>query len=242
MTRWLVILSGDVADLDRLVEWKDGDDWQIVHHENHGAVLCGARFEALDDNGSVRRAGEDLIKLLSLAARFRTDFQDVTIGATVEQGQGGNHIALHAHDMVHVHLAEEITVRAYASLDAMIANQPLPPSKPPPGPDCARLVRLLEIHPDLADAIRYLEKEPDLRGYYKVGEAILRVLGKPKKWCAFDKLGWASNIEVQRFTRSTHMSRHHGVRGPDNPMSDREACAFVEGLLGKLIEHVDCLS
>jgi hypothetical protein len=39
MTRWLVTLEGDAADLDRLVEWPDGDDWKIVRHEERGVVL-----------------------------------------------------------------------------------------------------------------------------------------------------------------------------------------------------------
>ena len=93
MTRWLVTLAGDAADLDRLVELPDGDVWQVVRQDKRGVVLCGARFEALDDHASLRRAAEDLIEHLNRAARHRlTEFQGVTLGATVEQVQGGDHL------------------------------------------------------------------------------------------------------------------------------------------------------
>ena len=63
MTRWIVTLAGSEADLDQLAELPDGDDWQIIRREKRGVVLCGERFEALDDHDSLRRAAEDLIDL-----------------------------------------------------------------------------------------------------------------------------------------------------------------------------------
>ncbi len=240
MTRWIVTLAGSEADLDQLAGWPDGDDWRIIRHEKRGVVLCGERFEALDDHDSLRRAAEDLIEHLNRAARLRlTDFQGVTLGATVEQGQGGDHLALLAHDAVHVHVAAKATVTAHVRLDAAITGAPTQSDTPQPGADCARLVALLEAHPDLSDALRYLEEEPDLRGYYKVGEAILRALGRPKKWETIAKLGWASDDEVRRFKGSTQVRRHHAVPGPDKPMTDSEARAFVRDLLHKLIAHLD---
>ena len=243
MTRWLVTLGGDATDLERLVEWPDGDDWQITRHDKRGVVLCGARFEALDDHDSLRRAAEDLIEHLNRAARLRlTDFQGVILGATVEQGQDGDHLALLAHDAVHVHVAAKATVHAHVRLDAVLTDAPAQSDTPQPGADCMRLVALLEAHPDLANALRYLEEEADLRGYYKVGEAILRALGRPKKWDTFNKLGWASDDEVRRFTGSTQTRRHHAVPGPDTPMSDSEARTFVRDLLDKLIKHLDSMT
>ena len=144
MTRWLVTLAGDAADLDRLVELPDGDVWQVVRQDKRGVVLCGARFEALDDHASLRRAAEDLIEHLNRAARHRlTEFQGVTLGATVEQVQGGDHLALLAHDAVHVHVAAKATVHAHLRLDAAIADPPTQSNTPQPGADFARLVALL---------------------------------------------------------------------------------------------------
>ncbi len=72
-----------------------------------------------------------------------------------------------------------------------------------------------------------------------MGEAILRALGRPKKWAIIAKLGWASDDEVRRFKDSTQVRRHHAVPGPDKPMTDSEARAFVRDLLDKLIKHLD---
>ncbi len=77
------------------------------------------------------------------------------------------------------------------------------------------------------------------RHNYKVGEAILRAIGKPKKWDALVGLGWTTNDELRRFTKSTHERRHHAVPGPDKPMNDSEARTYVRGLLDKLIAHLD---
>ncbi len=243
MTRWLVTLAGSVADLDRLVKLPDGEDWQIIRHEKRGVVLCGERFEQLNDDSSLRRVAGALVEHLNRAAQYHlTDFQGVTLRATVEQGQGGDHLALLAHDAVHVHLAGKATVPAHVRLDAAITGAPAQSDTPRPGADCMRLVALLEAHPDLANALRYLEEEADLRGYYKVGEAILRALGRPKKWDTFNKLGWASDDEVWRFTGSTQTRRHHAVPGPDTPMSDSEARTFVRDLLDKLIKHLDSMT
>ena len=91
MTRWLVTLAGDAADLDQLVEWPAAADWKIVRHEKHGVAMCGERFEVLDDHGSVRRGGEALLAHLNRAARHRlTKFQGVSLGAIVEQEKGGD--------------------------------------------------------------------------------------------------------------------------------------------------------
>ena len=240
MTRWLATLAGDAADQDRLVELPDGDDWQVVHHERHGIVLCGDRFERLSDDGSLRREAEALIKHLNYAVRYRfADFQDVTLGATIEQKQGGDLVALHVHDTLHLHVAAKATVQTHVHLDAAIADPPARPNTLDPGADSARLVRLQEAHPDLADAFRYLEHEPDLRGYYKVGEATLRALGKPKKWDTLVGLGWTTDDELWRFTKSTHERRHHAVTGPEKPMTDSEARTYVRSLLDRLIAYLD---
>ena len=58
MTCWLVTLIGTEADLDRLVELPDGDDWQVIRHDKRGVVLCGTRLEALDDYAAVGEVAE----------------------------------------------------------------------------------------------------------------------------------------------------------------------------------------
>jgi len=100
------------------------------------------------------------------------------------------------------------------------------------------VLELMRRHPDLAAAMLYLDKEPNQMGYYKVGEAILRALDKPKNRETFGKLGWASDDEVWRFTESTQTKRHHGLAGPDKPMNDDEVRSLVSGLLNKLIAHL----
>ncbi len=172
MTRWLVTLTGTEADLDRLVELPDGDDWQIIRHDKRASGATRLGWVKLAPDGTVIETSEDREK----------------------QQQAK---------------------------------------------DYAKLVALLEAHPDLADALRYMDEEPDLRGYYKVGEAILRALGRPKKWDALARLNWTTNDELRRFTKPTQKRRHHAVTGPDRPMNDSEARTYVRGLVDKLIAHLD---
>ena len=67
----------------------------------------------------------------------------------------------------------------------------------------------------------------------------MRALGKPKKWDTLVGLGWTTDDELWRFTRSAQKRRHHAETGPDKPMNDSEARTFVRGLLDKLIKHLD---
>ena len=210
-----------------------------MRHEKGGVVLCSQRFEILDDYAAVGEAAEAIISDINRAATFvLPDFQGVHRGHTVEQRQERDHVILP--------LGLAVEASGVASLgwvklapDGTVIETSENREKQQQAKDYAKLVALLETHPDLADAIRYLEEEPDLRGYYKVGEAILRAIGKPKKWDALVGLGWTANDELWRFTKSTHERRHHAVSGPDKPMNDSEARTYVRGLLDKLIAHLD---
>ncbi len=238
MTRWLVTLAGAVADLDRLVKLPDGEDWQIIRHEKRGVVLCGERFEQLNDDSSLRRVAGALVEHLNRAAQYHlTDFQGVTLRATVEQGQGGDHLALLAHDAVHVHLAGKATVPAHVRLDAAITGAPTQSDTPQPGADCARLVALLEAHPDLADALGYLEDEPNMPGYYKTAEAIRDAVGG--NWSTLVNLGWTTDAELRRFRQSTQPQRHHKGHAPAKPLTEAQADTYVRALLAKLVAHLD---
>ncbi len=228
MTRWLVTLTGTEADLDRLVEWLDGDDWQVVRHEKHSVVLCGERFETLSDHDSVRRIAEALIEHLNHAARHHlTDFQSVTLGTTVEQGQDGDHLALLGHDAVHVHET------AHVHEDAVLTSAPAQSDVPQPGAACARLVALLEADHHLAVALDYIQDSGDWGTSYKAFEAIRDSVGGHE---ALLKTGWCSKRALDRFVQP---DRDHDWPEVEQRMIDAEGRAFVLDLLTKLISHLD---
>ena len=241
MLRWLVPLTGSEADLDRLVEWPDVEDWKIVRHEKHGAVLCGERFEALDDYETVEEVAETLLAVINRTASFvlQGDFQGAHRDHIVEQRQEGDHVIMFAETGIYTvsGVAAKLTWTKHAP-DGSVIETPEDREREPLAENYAKLIPLLEAYPDLTDALRYMKEEPDLRGYYKVGEAILRALGKPKKWDTLVGLGWTTDDELRRFTKSTHERRHHAATGPDKPMNDSEARAFVRALLDKLIVHL----
>ncbi len=235
MTRWLVTLTGTEADLDRLVEWPDGDEWKIVRDPKRGVVLCGARFEALDDHGSLRRSAEALIKHLNRAARYHlTDFQSVTLGTTVEQGQGGDQLAVLGHDSVHVHVTAKVIVTPHVHEDAVITGAPTQSDTPQPGVDCARLVALLEADHHLTVALDYIQDSGDWGNSYKAFEAIRDSVGGH---AALLKTGWCSKRALDRFTRV--VPEHDDWPEVEQRMIDAEGRAFVLGLLTKLIAYLD---
>jgi len=235
MTRWLVTLTGTEADLDRLVEWPDGDEWKIVRDPKRGVVLCGARFEALDDHGSLRRSAEALIKHLNRAARYHlTDFQSVTLGTTVEQGQGGDQLAVLGHDSVHVHVTAKVIVTPHVHEDAVITGAPTQSDTPQPGVDCARLVALLEADHHLTVALDYIQDSDDWGNSYKAFETIRDSVGSH---AALLKTGWCSKRALDRFTRV--VPEHDDWPEVEQRMIDAEGRAFVLDLLTKLISYLN---
>jgi hypothetical protein len=235
--RWLVVLAGAEADLARLIEAQPGEDWQIVRHEEQGVILCGPRFDTQGGYESVGRIAERLISHINRTARWylASDFQGASCAKIVDQSCG--------HTIVFLDSAVEIEVGGSALVTTTAPNGTVETSEDRAGRErvrnSPRLVALQEKHPDLGEALRYLDEEPSMYGFYKVGEAILCAIGKPKEWKALVKLGWTSDDELCRFTRSTHTKRHHRVAGPRKRMSLREAEAYVRGLLAKLMTHLD---
>ena len=235
MTRWLVTLTGTEADLDRLVEWPDGDDWQVVRHEKRSVVLCGERFETLSDHDSVRRIAEALIEHLNRAARHHlTDFQSVTLGTTVEQGQDGDHLALLGHDAVHVHETAKVIVTPHVHEDAVITGAPTQSDTPQPGVDCARLVALLEADHHLTVALDYIQDSGDWGNSYKAFEAIRDSVGGH---AALLKTGWCRKRALDRFTQV--VPEHDDWPEVEQRMIDAEGRAFVLDLLTKLIAYLN---
>lgn len=246
MTRWLVTLTGAEADLKRLVEWPDGEDWQITRHEKQGVVLCGPRFEAVDDNEIVGGIAQALILHINRSASYHaSDFQGVGRGNIVEQRQDRDHVIVRVGLAVEADTAVSLSWVKLGPNGTVIetsedrAREEQDRARQEQASGFPRLVTLQEPHPDLADALRYLKEEPTMYGFYKMGEAILRAIGRPKKWNALVKLGWTSDDELRRFTRSTHVKRHHRHAGPQKPMTVREADAYARELLDKLIAHLD---
>ena len=242
MMRWLVTLTGSEADLDRLVELPDGDDWQIVRHEKHGAVLCSVSFEALDDYETVGEVAEALLADINRTAAFvlQGGFQGAHRGHIVEQRQDGDHVIMFAEAGIYA-VSGGVAKLTWKKLapDGSVIETSEDREWERQAEHYVKLMPLLASNHHLVAALDYLETEPDLRGYYKAGEAILRALERPKKWDALVELGWTTDGELRRFTKSAHERRHHAVPGPDRPMTDSEARTFVRGLLDKLIAHLD---
>ncbi len=237
MTRWLVTLTGTEADLDRLVELPDGDDWQVTRHDKRGVALCGERFEALSDHDSLRRVAEALIEHLNRAARHRlTGFQGVALGATVEQGQGGDHLALLGHDAVHVHATATATVWAHLHAEGVAIGARAQLDAPPPGTDCVRLVLLLEANPHLVAALDYIQDGGAWDNSYKAFKAIRDAIGGQK---ALLKAGWCTKRALDRFTQVVQPERHDDWPEVEQRMIDAEGRAFVLDLLTKLIAYLD---
>ena len=182
------------------------------------------------DHDSVRRIAEALIEHLNRAARHHlTDFQSVTLGTTVEQGQGGDRLAVLGHDAVHVHGT------AHARVDAVIINAPArSDTPPPPGVDCARLVTLLEANRHLTVVLDYIQDSNDLGNSYKAFEAIRDSVGSH---AALLKTGWCSKRALDRFTQV--VPEHDDWPEVEQRMIDAEGRAFVLGLLTKLIAYLD---
>ena len=91
--RWLVSLTGEGADLERLVKWQDDENWQILRHEKRGVVLCGPRFEATDSCECVGRIADELILHINRSARYQaSDFQGVSRRYIIEQHQNQDHV------------------------------------------------------------------------------------------------------------------------------------------------------
>jgi hypothetical protein len=237
MTRWLVTLAGDAADLDQLVEWPDGDDWKIVRHDMHGVAMCGERFEVLDDHGSVHRGGEALLAHLNRAARHRlTKFQGVSLGATVEQEKGGDDLALLGHDAVHVHATASATVWAHLHAEGVAIGARAQSDAPPPGTDCVRLVLLLEANPHLVAALDYIQDGGAWDNSYKAFEAIRDAIGGQK---AVLRADWCTKRALDRFTQVVRPYRHDDWPEVEQRMIDAEGRAFVLDLLTKLIAYLD---
>jgi hypothetical protein len=235
MARWLVTLAGENADLERLVEWPDGEDWQILRHEKRGVVLCGPKLEAAESHECVACIADELISHINRAAKYEaSDFQGVSRSYITEQRQGGDHLHLDACDGLYVHTGRPASLTHRAPDGTIIET-----SEDRARNNFRRLVRLQKSNSHLADALRYIEEEPSLPGFYKTGEAILRAIGKPKKWDALEKLGWTSDDELWRFTGSAHEKRHHRHPGPPKPMTEEEAEVYIRALLDKLIVHLD---
>ncbi len=242
MREWIVELEGRNSDLKRLVGLSGGDaGWRIERDDRRGVVLRSALLDVLEDRSAVRREATKLVGLIDSAARLSVPrFGGVSLADCVLILDGQEQFTGISSGNVGHSVFAALTQKGYGAG----VGPPPAPDGTPPSPreyedwEILQLFKLQVAHPDLADALRYLEEEPDLRGYYKVGEAILRALGRPKEWDSFNKLGWASDDEVWRFTRSTQARRHHAVAGPDAPMKDSEASAFVRGLLDKLIARL----
>ena len=243
MREWIIELTSKEADLERLVGLRDSDaGWRVERDDRRGVVLRSSRLDALEDRSEVRQAAADLDSLIDIAARQSVNrFGGVALADCVLILDGQEQFAVSTSGNVGHQVLPTFTQKAYGAG----VGPPRTPDGPPPSRresehwEILQRFKLLSAHPDLASALRYMNEEPDLRGYYKVGEAVLRALGRPKKWEIIAKLGWASDDEVRRFTGSTQVRRHHAVPGPDKPKTDSEARDFVRDLLNKLIAHLD---
>jgi len=160
MLRWLVPLTGSEADLDRLVEWPDVEDWKIVRHEKHGAVLCGERFEALDDYETVEEVAETLLAVINRTASFvlQGDFQGAHRDHIVEQRQEGDHVIMFAETGIYTvsGVAAKLTWTKHAP-DGSVIETPEDRERELLAENYAKLIPLLEAYPDLTDALRYMK-------------------------------------------------------------------------------------
>jgi len=239
MMRWLVTLSGGEAVLAQLVEWTDGEDWQIIRHEKRGVVLCGRRFEPEGSYEAVGQIADELLAHINRSARHQlSHFQGVSRSNIVEQRQDRDHVIVRVGLAVEMNTAMSVSWVKRAP-DGTVIDTSEDRGRREQASSYHLLVRLQEAHPDLADALRYLDEEPSMYGFYKTGEAILRAIGRPKNWDALVKLGWTSDDELWRFTKSTHTKRHHRSHGPQKPMTTHEAELYIRSLLDKLIAHLN---
>jgi hypothetical protein len=233
MTRWIITLGGAEMDLDRLVEWK-ADDWQITRHETRGVVLCGERFERLDDDASVRRVTGALVRQINRAAKLCLGgFQGVKITVTAEHRQVRDHQEVQGHDVSHVHLS--VTARVTAQLNAVLikaSDTPDAPPQRPPGTDCVQLVAALEADANLAASLDYIEAGESWNNSYKAFEAICDSV-KGRK--ALLETGWLTRSALSTFTRSAQPDRHHNSPTVEGRMTEAEGRAFILDLLEKLI-------
>lgn len=238
MMRWLVTLTGIEAVLAQLVEWPDGEDWQIIRHEKRGVVLCGRRFEPEGSYEAVGQIADELLAHINRSARYQlSHFQDVGRSKIIEQRQERDHVIVPIGLAVETNTAASIGWVKHAP-DGTVIDTSEDRDRREQASSYHLLLRLQEAHPDLADALRYLEEEPSMYGFYKTGEANLRAIGRPKKWDTLVKLGWSSDDELWRFTKSTHTKRHHRSHGPQKPMTAHEAELYIRNLLDKLIAHL----
>jgi hypothetical protein len=201
-------------------------------------VLCGQRFEAETDCATIGRIAEALISRINTSARHVVpDFQGINRDKIIEDRQDSGQT------IVQVHMADELALASgiaavKLSTDGTILENSEDQIRAQQAKEVGRLVALQEAHPDLGAAIKYLQDEPDMYGLYKAYEAIRALAGRETPGSPVS-LGWTSKAELNRFTGSAQLDRHHRYSGPEKPMSLREAYAFVRDLLAKLITHLD---
>ena len=239
MMRWLVTLAGAAADLDRLVELPDGSDWEIVRHEKHGAVLCGKRFEALDDYETVGEVAEALLADINRTATFllQGGFQGVRRAHTVEQREEREHVIMSADTGIYAltGFAANLTWTKRAP-DGSVIEISEDREREQLTENYAKLVPLLEANRHLAAALDYIQDGDDWDSSYKAFEAIRDSIGGR---AALLKTRWCSKRALSRFTQSAQPDRHHAWPEVEERMTEAEGRAFVRGLLGKLIAHLD---
>ena len=198
MMRWLVTLTGIEAVLAQLVEWPDGEDWQIIRHEKRGVVLCGRRFEPEGSYEAVGQIADELLAHINRSARYQlSHFQDVGRSKIIEQRQERDHVIVPIGLAVETNTAASIGWVKHAP-DGTVIDTSEDRDRREQASSYHLLLRLQEAHPDLADALRYLEEEPGMYGFYKTAEAIDHAISTPKKskkWDALVELGWTSKNE-----------------------------------------------
>ena len=228
---WEVQLTGASTELRMLADTFTGGEIQIAQ-SGQEYVLRSAQFELLDSATSVRQCAIELVTALSSSVRLMLGAREaIGVGAAVYRvgpdGKRGATFVLIGHVVSHERVLPLTVVhgtQSHRPADPISAWLPL-------------------IRPDsvVAEALRLRDADAlDWVDLYRLYEVIESDVGHLMR-----QLGWASQNELKRFTRTANSvaavgdKARHGVEQsdpPPKPMSLAHARALIDRVLRAWLE------
>lgn len=231
MPNWSVQLSGDRFDLEDFPKWFTTPDLQVVEGSD-GYYLRSELLGAIEDADQVRASARELLESLVGAAKlYRPSLGAIGLNAVVKEGENERR-------HVYVYLSGAIQMRSKVSTAKLTINGK---EETPQIPRPALWAAIAKDDEKVRQALRFWVKgSENWADLYKVHEVIESDVGD-----AIYTNGWASKIEVTRFTRTANsvealgdQARHAKkyAESPPKPMTIQEAKRLIKRLLEKWID------
>lgn len=197
MPKWLVMLSGEVADLEDLIYYIPSSQLSV---QSNGSdyYLRAAELDTLTDEDAVFSRAVDIVSLLrSMLKMYTARRAPIFVAAVIRDNKDGT---------FHVTQRFDLVRRVRGKRDE-VSWQGTPVSRPT---DAESWLNLARQDTNVQDALRFFEGETtwwNLRKSFEVIESELQ----PSK---MDSLGFAPVSEILRFQKWAH----HYVHGERKPV------------------------